>query len=660
MCNICVFAGTVDGRKLSELLADAGAKVTVCVATEYAFELIEENENLTVHTGRLSESEMEDFLESGEFDIVIDATHPYAKEVTENIIKAAGGADVEYKRLIRPGTEFGSDAKVFDSAEEAAEFLDGTEGNILLTTGSKELHKFSKIKGFSERAFARVLPSEESLMLCEQAGLSPSHILAAQGPFSVLFNIEHLSMTDAKWLVTKDGGNRGGFGEKAAASINKGVKLIIIGRPPQVQGSEFNELFKEMCDRFGLKQKRKVTVVGIGPGSKMNMTFEAFTAIGCADCLIGAERIVGSVSDGSKPAFYEISPEKIVKAIEENPEYATVCVLMSGDSGFYSGTKKLLPMLSRYSVRVLPGISSFSYLCSLIGMSYEDARFISLHGRDANLAAAVRGNRKVFVLSGGDEGVSRLCERLEAAGLSNVTVYVGERLSYSDESVTIGKPAEFLGMEFDSLSSVLIVNDAPDLSAAYGLAGEEFLRNLGEDEVVPMTKMEVRAVALSKLGLKKDSICVDVGAGTGSVSIEMARTVTCGHVYAIECKEKALKLLEKNKKSFGTENMTIVRGFAPEALSGITGATHAFIGGSSGNAREIIKKLLEINPDIRIVATAIALETVGELTGIIDDFGFEEKEIVSMTVARSKKAGAYNLMSGQNPVYIFTMQKKAE
>lgn len=660
MCKICVFAGTADGRKISELLADAGAKVTICVATEYALELIEENEKLSVHTGRLSEAEMEDFLESGEFDIVIDATHPYAKEVTENIIKAAGGADVEYRRLVRPGAEFGDDGMVFESAGDAAEFLDGTEGNILLTTGSKELHEFSKIKGFSERAFARVLPSEESLKLCEEAGLQPSHVLAAQGPFSVLFNIEHISMTGAKWLVTKDGGNRGGFGEKVTAAINSGVKLIIIGRPPQVQGLAFNGLFNELCGRFGLKQKRKVTVIGVGPGRKKNMTVEALNAIDSADCLIGAKRILESCRDAGKPEFHEISPEKILKALEDNPEYANICVLMSGDSGFFSGTKKLLPLLSEYSVKVLPGISSPVYLCSRLGISYENIKYVSLHGRDANLADAVRKNALVFALVGGDDGIGGLCERLVNAGLSDVTVHVGERLSYPDEKIVSGRPVELLGQKFESLSCALIVNENPELQATHGLPDEVFLRNMEEGKPVPMTKMEVRSVSLSKLQLSRDSICYDVGAGTGSVAIEMARAAADGKVFAIEKRPEALELLEKNMKSFGLENMEIVAGSAPEALADLPAPSHVFIGGTSGNASDIIACVLEKNPNARIVATAVTLESVGEMSRLMGEFDFSETEAVSLSVAKGKNAGTYHLMTGQNPVYIFTMQKKGK
>jgi precorrin-6Y C5,15-methyltransferase (decarboxylating) len=147
-----------------------------------------------------------------------------------------------------------------------------------------------------------------------------------------------------------------------------------------------------------------------------------------------------------------------------------------------------------------------------------------------------------------------------------------------------------------------------------------------------------------------------VGAGSGSVAIEMALQVWKGHTYAIERKETAVELLQENKRKLGADNLTVVSGMAPDACATLPAPTHAFIGGSSGNMQEIITLLLEKNPNVRIVATAIALESVAELTNCMKHFDFTYSEVISMTVARNRKAGPYNLMTGQNPIYIFTMQ----
>ena len=166
----------------------------------------------------------------------------------------------------------------------------------------------------------------------------------------------------------------------------------------------------------------------------------------------------------------------------------------------------------------------------------------------------------------------------------------------------------------------------------------------------------MRSVCLSKLRLTEKTIAWDVGAGSGSVAIEMALLARKGHVYAIERKDAAVDLLQKNCLRFGTENLTVVPGSAPEICKDLPVPSHAFIGGSSGNMQDIISLLLEKNPNVRIVATAITLESVAELTACLKRFAFSETEVISMSVAKNKKAGPYNLMTGQNPIYIFTMQ----
>ena len=190
----------------------------------------------------------------------------------------------------------------------------------------------------------------------------------------------------------------------------------------------------------------------------------------------------------------------------------------------------------------------------------------------------------------------------------------------------------------------------------HGLPDETFQRG-GDGAVVPMTKSEVRAVALSKLRLTADALCWDVGAGTGSVAIEMALQAREGRVYAIEKRQDALELLEENRRRLRAWNLELVPGAAPEACQDLPAPTHVFIGGSSGNLREIIALALEKNPNVRITASAIALETAAELANCMKGFSFTESEVVSLTVARSRTAGPYHLMAGQNPVYLYTFQR---
>lgn len=264
MDKICVFAGTTEGRKLVEFLSGQPVSVTACVATEYGETLLTPAPNVTISAGRLTEEQMVSLFDAEKFDLVVDATHPYARVATENIAAACGVTGTEYLRLLRFGSPVPGDAVFVSDIAEAVSYLNTTEGNILLTTGSKELSGYTSIQNFKDRVYARVLPMEDSLGLCRECGLKCSHILAMQGPFSVEMNTAMLKSVDAKYLVTKDSGTAGGFDEKIAAARAAGVGLVVIGRPPQGDGLDMADTIRLLCQRFGLRWKPQVSIVGSG------------------------------------------------------------------------------------------------------------------------------------------------------------------------------------------------------------------------------------------------------------------------------------------------------------------------------------------------------------------------------------------------------------
>ena len=656
MYNICIFAGTTEGRRLAEFLSTQPVQVTACVATEYGEALLPSADNITVSAERLDADDMQRLFARSQFDLVIDATHPYAERVTRTLLTTCQSTDTRYLRLLREQSGQSSEAVYVADAKAAAEFLNGVQGNILLTTGSKEIMQYRGICGFASRVYARVLPMQASLQLCADAGLNSSHIIAMQGPFSEDMNISMLRYADAVWLVTKDGGETGGFEAKLSAAAKTGARLVVIGRPAQQQGVSLSETIDILCSQFGCTYTPRVDILGIGPGSIGSMTGEARDAVRSADCLIGAKRMLQAVAAPGQRVYDAISPADIADFIASNRQYRHFAVAMSGDVGFFSGAKKLLPLLENCDVRLLPGISSLVYLCAKLKTSYDDIFIASLHGRSRNIAADVRANSRVFVLVGGKDGINALCDSLINAGLGQVKISVGQRLSYPDEKIVQGTAQQLSGGVYEPLSVALIENDNPDVVVTHGLPDSVFMRGEGADGVVPMTKSEVRAVCLSKLRLTDRSVCWDIGAGTGSVSVEMALMAKKGRVYAIERKAAAVELLQHNKQQFMAENLEIISGCAPQACENLPAPSHAFIGGSSGNMRDIIRLLIDKNPEVRIVATAIALESVAELTGCINEFPFIETEVISMQIARDKKAGPYHLMTANNPIYIFTMQ----
>lgn len=423
-------------------------------------------------------------------------------------------------------------------------------------------------------------------------------------------------------------------------------------------------------------KKQKISLIGIGMGSRESMTIEAAEAVRNCDCMIGAQRMLSAAWDvryGSEtqensaeqpeqseerikvciPELCEYNAEKIFAYAEAHPEYSHVAVVLSGDTGFYSGAKKLSGMFAsdpgRYEVELIPGISSVVCLAARLRTTWEDGALISLHGQEENFIQTVNRNRKTFLLLGGKDAGGRMISALKDYGMDDVTVYIGSRLSYPDEKIVWGHPGELTGSEADGLCAAMILNPRPDRRTGPHIPDEEFIRGK-----VPMTKAEVRAVSLAQMELTENAVVYDVGAGTGSVSVEAALSGDRIRVYAIEKKTEAVRLLEQNRKKFRTDGIRIVEGEAPEALRELEPPTHVFIGGSSGNLREILRVVLEKNPSVRIVVNAISLETVGEAMAAIEKGLLKNAQVTQIMASRSRVLGRYHMMTGQNPVYIIS------
>ena len=641
MEKVIVFAGTTEGYELCRFLSEHEIYVCACAATEYGGKSLTETPYLHIHTGRLNREEMEEFFQKEEPKLVLDATHPYAAEVTENIKSACEKTGFCYQRVLREQGKQAGQAVYVESTEAAAEFLNTTEGNVLLTTGSKELKKFLGVKDYKERLYARVLSLPSVMEECSAAGFEGKHLIGMQGPFSRELNEAMLRQFHCRYLVTKDTGKAGGFQEKIEAAFSCGVIPVIIGRPLKEEGLSLPECKKWLSERFGFSLKPQITLLGIGMGSEGTLTLDGRKALEEADLLIGAGRIADSVKMPHHTVIYEYDSEKILNCIKEHEQYEHI--------GFYSGAKKLLQKLGE-DTRVICGISSVSYFMAKAGLSWDDAKIVSAHGRRCNLVALIRHNTKVFSILGTKDGISALAKKLVYYGMGEVLLYVGENLSYEKEKVFVKPAKELVSYEGDALCVVCAYNEkAEPFFSTHGIKDECFIRGKA-----PMTKEEVRSVSLMKLGLSEDSVCYDVGAGTGSVAVEMALRAHQGRVYAIEKKEDALALILENKKKFAADNLEIVGGCAPEAMEELPAPTHAFIGGSSGNLKDIIRLLLEKNQEVKIVINCITLETVGEAMEAIREFGFQERDIVQLSVSRSKEVGRYHMMMGENPIYIFT------
>lgn len=658
MNKLLLFAGTTEGRELASWLDRQGVSAHVCVATEYGEAvLLPDAGRHRVHTGRLTSAEMTELMRGEGITHVVDATHPYAVLVSENIKRACEEAGCVRYRLSRESTDpsdsgmSGNRNRIWaDTVEDAVQALEHTEGNILAATGVKELAKYTELTGWRERVYARILASKESLEEADRLGFQGSHLICMQGPFSEELNTAMLRAVGARYLVTKESGTAGGFPEKARAAENAGAVLVVVGRPVasvKEKGFTEDEIRRILCRELPIDVKRKIMLIGIGMGDPMNMTREAWEACLGADIRIGSERVLSSVSQLSGPSFAEYRAEEIRRYLAEHPEYEKAAVLLSGDTGFWSGARKLTEVFGDENVSVLPGISSAAYLCAKLHESWEDAKIMSIHGRKANVPAAVRENRKVIVLTGKADTFRNLCRDLIRCGLGDVKIIAGMDLSCNTERILTGTPESLADTEVSDLCTVMIINGNPCPPFAGGIPDELFVRGN-----LPMTKAEVRCISVSKLQLSRNSICYDIGCGTGSVSVEMAQRCPEGMVYAADKNHDAVLLTEKNAEKFGLLNIRTAEGRAPDVLDSLPVPTHAFIGGSSGNMESIIETLLKKNRNIRIVINAIAPETVAEALRVLKHFSLPKQETICVNIARAREAGAYHLMTGMNPVYV--------
>ena len=279
-------------------------------------------------------------------------------------------------------------------------------------------------------------------------------------------------------------------------------------------------------------KSRQIILAGIGMGSGDVITEEVRQLIEEADCLIGAERMITSAqkirsmnglsmrqcerNNRNEGVFIkEYRTEEIVSYIKEHKEHSKIGILLSGDTGFYSGAKKLKERLMEVcsdQIEIYSGISSLSYLASKVGVSWEDAKILSLHGKDMNFVQTIHRHSKTFLLLGGKDTGRHFYETLLEYGLENVQVHVGRQMSYEEEKILSGKLYEMKAEDFEGLCAVLVENPSYCKAAGMHLKDEEFLRGK-----VPMTKSEVRSVSIAELELTEDAIVYDIGAGTGTI-----------------------------------------------------------------------------------------------------------------------------------------------
>lgn len=390
---------------------------------------------------------------------------------------------------------------------------------------------------------------------------------------------------------------------------------------------------------------KKMYIIGFGMGDVEHLSEEVKSIIDNASYILTTKRISLKIKQYEALKLSEIY-ERLELGFDSD-----VVVLVSGDVGFFSMSSGIVKKFQNdYDIQLINGFSSLQYFSAKLKINYDDAKVVSMHGRNNNIIGDVTYNKKVFILTGGENNVQSICLKLCEFGLGNLEVFVGESLSYKNERITTGTALELSKISFNDLAVMYIINtnfSTPNIT----LYDTDFIR--GD---VPMTKEEVRWICLKKLNLQPKDIVYDIGSGTGSIAIESAKGVYQGMVYAIEQNETACSLILDNIRKHQTFNVKVINKKAPEGLDSLEKPDKVIIGGSSGNMSEIIERLLQLNEDVKIIATAITLET---LNSILESFKFHnlKYDCTCINASKSRHLGQYNMMIANNPIYIFTGEK---
>ena len=471
MSDVIIFGGTTEGRRLAEFCGEHKIQTVVCVVSEYGEMLVPESTSVRVIRRALEKDEMEALFVAEKPSLVLDATHPYARVVTENVTQVCQKMGIVWYRVLRKSeleTKNADSIVTVDSVDQAVGWLKRHERTVLVNTGSKELVKYTAIPDYKERIFARILPDSQALLNSEALGFPRNHMIAMQGPFSLEMNIATMRMTGANYLVTKESGHAGGFLDKIHAAEAVGAIALVIGRPLKETGISLEEACQYL-EPFGTETiSRTITLIGIGMGAPGMWTVAARKTLLEADAVAGASRMVESVEKdlGEKAVLKAYDGKKILDWFEHAPQLRKLAVLYSGDTGFYSGASGLAETLrerqkagkdQEIQLEILPGISTVSYLASKLQIPWQDLELESLHGREAKPWEVLERGKNVFLLLGGVEPVAEVSRMISEHGFGSWLVSAGKNLSYDDEEILTDTAENMMNKKLgDGLWAVIV------------------------------------------------------------------------------------------------------------------------------------------------------------------------------------------------------------
>lgn len=674
--NLVVFAGNKLANDFIAFSLNANCNVTAITATnegalclEHSGTFLENHGKLHVIVGRKDSKEiailLQELNEKETIDCVIDATHTYATLAKNNIEFACDTVHLPLYKLSRGTQEvlYDTDCIVVSSAKEASSICNKIAGNIFCAVGTKDIEAFCDVVDYKKRVFLRILPSETSLQHALNLGYDFHNIIAMTGSFSFELNTAMFDSTNAKVLVTKDGGIIGGIKEKLLAAKAKDMQIIVIAPPKNDSTTKLYSL-ENLCKTLGIKTSRHCIMISCNTGLIPFLSLQAISAIKASPLVISSMRL----HDNFLPLFSQKSKvfvvaSDIVDCLEKEENIAKnmiapPVILFSGDTGFFSGASNIRTKLleKNWTVDCIAGTPIIATFAAILGKNWQKWHIVSVHENAKCAALEITRHEATFFLCGVMNSHD-IIDDLLRHGVTNALISVGQNLGTKDEYIK-----QFLiddysnNLPISHLECVLVEQELPTLSqVTFGIDDSEFIRgSYATNKIIPMTKQYTRTAILTALNLHKGEHLWDVGGGTGSVSIEAVLSLKVS-VTTFEKEKASCKIIAQNRKKFGAWGLTIVEGNAPEVFNNeFTKPDAVFIGGSSNNLIEIIQNICKIAPKCRLVISACSLETLSLLQNIASLIKCK-MQVIQLQQNISKLEGERTLLLPASCVFIIKL-----
>ncbi len=403
--------------------------------------------------------------------------------------------------------------------------------------------------------------------------------------------------------------------------------------------------------------QQKIFLVGAGIAGWEGFGAKALEVINSADLLIGHQRLLDIFPDfkGKKQTYGDLSI--MLDFLKDTDQ--KVVVLSSGDPNFFGVARFLLRNLPKERIEIFPNVTSTQYAFARIKEPWDDAIFLSVHGRGLKSAIdRIIAADKAAVLTDAVNNPAAIARELIARGAEGFEVYLCEDLGLPTEKFTRTDVRGLAEMESSALNILILIKSwEPNLAnfPIIGIADDEY-----STAKKLITKQEIRAVTLAKLQLQNDLVLWDVGAGSGSVSIEAGNIMPNGKVYALEKNPQYLAFIRENLKKFTSKNVLLVEAMAPEGLDDLPNPDRVFIGGSGGMLEDIIDAVdRRLKPDGMIVLNAVTLDTLTKAVEFLEDHGYTV-EVTCVNVSKTIGLTEYKMFEAHNPVYIISARRGEE